>query len=236
MNMRIQKGNSKMATDDVHVRLCVQEIVKHDLQIKAFIQDIRDTATSEDKLSEINGHIKEKLQILRNRIDDLERLAKEQDKETDRINILNDVDNHRKQLQSTKATLRKANLTCKLQIDARAKEDLMSGGTDPEIRKRKNRENLAKTATSITENLMSISRIMASSVKQSEETMHTLVTSSKTLQDTHEEFKGMRGVIQTSRKLLTKYNRREITDKLLIILAVAFFFATVLYILKKRLF
>ena len=29
---------------------------------------------------------------------DLERLAKEQDKETDKVNILNDVDNHRKQL------------------------------------------------------------------------------------------------------------------------------------------
>ncbi|XP_077992548.1 vesicle transport protein SEC20-like [Glandiceps talaboti] len=225
-----------MATGDVQIRLCVQEIVKHDLQVKALIQDIRETADTEDKLNEINSKIKEKIQVLRNRIEDLERLAKEQDKETDKVNILNDVDNHRKQLHSTQTALRKANLACKLAMDRTAKEDLMSGGTNPEIRKRKNKESLAKTATNITENLMNISRMMASSVEQSEETMHTLVTSSKTLQGTHEEFKGMQGVIHTSRKLLTKYNRREITDKLLIILALAFFFATVLYILKKRLF
>ena len=62
------------------------------------------------------------------------------------------------------------------------------------------------------------------------------VKSSGTLTDTHEEFKGMGGVIQTSRSLLTKYNRRELTDRLLIFLAVALFLATVLYILKKRIF
>ncbi|XP_002731936.1 vesicle transport protein SEC20-like [Saccoglossus kowalevskii] len=225
-----------MAADDVHVRLCVQEIVKHDLHVKALIQDIRDIANTEEKLNDINLQIKEKIQALRNRIDDLERFAKEQDKETDKVNLLRDVDNHRKQLHSTQTALRKANLACKLQIDRNAKEDLLKGGTDPDIRKRKNKEHMAKTATNITENLMSISRLMASSVKQSEETMHTLVNSSKTIQETHEEFKGMGGVIQTSRKLLTKYNRREITDKLLIIIALALFFATVFYILKKRLF
>ena len=46
----------------------------------------------------------------------------------------------------------------------------------------------------------------------------------------------MSGHIQHSRKLLTKYSRREFTDKLLIFLALVFFFATVLYIVKKRLF
>ncbi len=62
------------------------------------------------------------------------------------------------------------------------------------------------------------------------------VSSSKQLSDTNEEFKSMTGHIQNSRKLITKYGRREITDKLLIFLALAFFFATVLYIMKKRLF
>ncbi len=56
------------------------------------------------------------------------------------------------------------------------------------------------------------------------------------MSDTHEEFKTMTGHIQNSRKLLTKYSRREFTDKLLIFLALVFFFATVLYIIKKRLF
>lgn len=61
-------------------------------------------------------------------------------------------------------------------------------------------------------------------------------TSSRTIQETNDEFKTMTGTIQLGRKLITKYNRRELTDKLLIFLAVALFLATVLYILKKRLF
>lgn len=46
----------------------------------------------------------------------------------------------------------------------------------------------------------------------------------------------MTGTIHSGRKLILKYNRRELTDKLLIFLALALFLATVLYILKKRLF
>ncbi len=61
-------------------------------------------------------------------------------------------------------------------------------------------------------------------------------TSSRTIQETNDEFKTMTGTIQLGRKLITKYNRRELTDKLLIFLALALFLATVLYILKKRLF
>lgn len=64
----------------------------------------------------------------------------------------------------------------------------------------------------------------------------SVATSSRTVQETNEEFKTMAGTIQLGRKLITKYNRRELTDKLLIFLALALFLATVLYILKKRLF
>nr|KAF6446025.1 BCL2 interacting protein 1 [Rousettus aegyptiacus] len=83
---------------------------------------------------------------------------------------------------------------------------------------------------------MGISRMMAQQVQQSEEAMQTLVNSSRTILDASEEFKSMSGTIQLGRKLITKYNRRELTDKLLIFLALALFLATVLYIVKKRLF
>ena len=63
-----------------------------------------------------------------------------------------------------------------------------------------------------------------------------VVSSSRTVGDTEEELRGMGGHIQSSHKLLTKYGRREWTDRLLILLALAFFFASVLYIVKKRLF
>ena len=66
--------------------------------------------------------------------------------------------------------------------------------------------------------------------------MSPAATSSKTIQETNEEFRAMTGTIQLGRKLITKYNRRELTDKLLIFLALALFCSTVLYIVKKRLF
>lgn len=61
------------------------------------------------------------------------------------------------------------------------------------------------------------------------------VTSSKQVGETFDEFRNMSGHIQSSHKLLTKYGRRECTDKLLIFLALVFFFASVLYVIKKRL-
>ena len=62
-----------------------------------------------------------------------------------------------------------------------------------------------------------------------------LASSSAQIKDTQDEYKGLSGIIQTSKNLLNKYNRREITDRLLIFFGLVLFFSTVLYILKKRL-
>ncbi|XP_048459652.1 vesicle transport protein SEC20 isoform X2 [Rhincodon typus] len=186
---------------DVLVRICAQEIIKYDLEIKALVQDIRDSTGPLSILTELNAKVKVMFQQLRLRIQDLEQMAKEQDKESDKQTLLAEVENHRKQM------LRKMT-----------------------------KEGLVQTASSITESLMSISRMMSQQVQQSEESVQTLATSSRTVQETNEEFKNMTGTIQLGRKLITKYNRRELTDKLLIFLALALFLATVVYILKKRLF
>uniref|UniRef100_A0A8I5ZK41 BCL2 interacting protein 1 n=1 Tax=Rattus norvegicus TaxID=10116 RepID=A0A8I5ZK41_RAT len=189
------------APQDVHVRICNQEIVKFDLEVKALIQDIRDCSGPLSELTELNTKVKEKFQQLKHRIQELEQSAKEQDKESEKQLLLQEVENHKKQM------LRKTT-----------------------------KESLAQTSSTITESLMGISRMMSQQVQQSEEAMQTLVSSSRTLLDANEEFKSMSGTIQLGRKLITKYNRRELTDKLLIFLALALFLATVLYIVKKRLF
>uniref|UniRef100_A0A8C8XLS2 BCL2 interacting protein 1 n=1 Tax=Panthera leo TaxID=9689 RepID=A0A8C8XLS2_PANLE len=189
------------APQDVHVRICNQEIVKFDLEVKALIQDIRDCSGPLSTLTELNTKVKEKFQQLRHRIQELEQSAKEQDKESEKQVLLQEVENHKKQM------LRKTT-----------------------------KESLAQTSSSITESLMGISRMMSQQVQQSEEAMQTLANSSRTILDANEEFKSMSGTIQLGRKLITKYNRRELTDKLLIFLALALFLATVLYIIKKRLF
>ncbi|XP_034062562.1 vesicle transport protein SEC20 isoform X2 [Gymnodraco acuticeps] len=191
---------------DVHVRICGQEIIKYDLEIKALVQD-------------------------------LEQMAREQDRETDRLAILSETESQRRQMLSNQTAWRKANLACKLCIDHSEKDELLQGGDYQSTRQRKvTKECLVETSSNITESLMSISRMMSEQVKQSEDTIGTLATSSRTVLETNEEFKSMTGTIHFGRKLILKYNRRELTDKLLIFLALALFFATVLYILKKRLF
>ncbi|XP_037604028.1 vesicle transport protein SEC20 isoform X1 [Sebastes umbrosus] len=253
---------------DVHVRICGQEIIKYDLEIKALVQDIRDCSGPQSTLMEFNSHVKEKFNKLRLRIQvrphitcnvlhltefllkiqtvlfdvvcccqDLEQMAREQDRETDRLAIQAETESQRRQMLSNQTAWRKANLACKLAIDNTEKDELLRRVENPSIRQRKaTKESLVETSGNITENLMSMSRMMAEQVKQSEDTIGTLSTSSRTVQETNEEFKSMTGTIHLGRKLILKYNRRELTDKLLIFLALALFFATVLYILKKRLF
>ncbi|CAL8265681.1 unnamed protein product [Merluccius merluccius] len=225
------------ASSDVHVRICGQEIIKYDLQIKALIQDIRECPGPQAALMDFNAEVKEKFNQLRLRIQDLEQMSREQDKETDRLAIQVETESQRKQMLSNQTAWRKANLACKLAIDSVEKDELLDQAASSTVRHRKaTKESLVHTSSDITESLMSISRMMAEQVHHSEDTIGSLVTSSKTVQETNDEFRSMTGTIHLGRKLILKYNRRELTDKLLIFLALALFLATVLYILKKRLF
>uniref|UniRef100_A0A8B9SNY6 BCL2 interacting protein 1 n=1 Tax=Anas platyrhynchos TaxID=8839 RepID=A0A8B9SNY6_ANAPL len=199
----------------VPVRVCHQEIVRFDLEIKAAVQDIRDCPGPLSALTELNAAVKEKFRHLRGRIQELEQMAREQDKESEKQALLQEVE--KPQEANAQAAWRKANLACKIAIDNAEKDQLLQGRDS--LRQRKTtKESLAE-----------------SQVQQSEETVQTLGTD-RTILEANEEFKSMSGTIQLGRKLITKYNRRELTDKLLIFLALALFLATVLYILKKRLF
>ncbi|XP_046573911.1 vesicle transport protein SEC20-like [Haliotis rubra] len=224
-----------MAAEDIHVRLCLQEIVKLDLEVKAIIQDIRDYAQTTQDVEDFNAQARERITKLRGKVNELEQLGREQDKDSDREAILKNVDNHRQTLSSTITSLRQSNLTTQLMIEKRSKEQLLSGGMSAKQRGKGNKETLAKTAGNITENLMSLNKMLTGQLEQSELSMTMLASSSKTVTDTQDEFRNMGGHIENSRRLLTKYGRRELTDRLLIFLALVFFFATVLYIMKKRL-
>uniref|UniRef100_A0A8C2C6U7 BCL2 interacting protein 1a n=1 Tax=Cyprinus carpio TaxID=7962 RepID=A0A8C2C6U7_CYPCA len=158
------------------------------------------------KLADFSFQVKEKFNNLRRRIQDLEQMGKEQDKESDRYSI------------NSKTAWRKVSLACKLSIDWLEKDDLLNS-EDMWIRHRKmSKESLTQTSCGITESLMSISRMMAQQVQQSEETMSTLVgaTSSRPVLETHEEFKAMTGTIQLGRKLIIIYNGKMACDVLLL--------------------
>ena len=64
--------------------------------------------------------------------------------------------------------------------------------------------------------------------------LHTVASSNK-IKGTDSEMKNVSAAVNTSRKLITKYGRRDITDRVLIALGLLLFIGTVLYILQKRL-
>lgn len=219
----------------VQVKIHVQEIVKVEFEIQNNVQSIRQCQGPLSLLNDLNLKVKQKINSLRQKVEVLEQVAFEQDKESDRLAILTAMQHHRKELQSLQASIRKANVASMAIIDKSEKEELF-GGQASSVRNRTfNKENLAKTASNITQDLMSIARMMDGQVKQSEADMQILAQSSSQVKDTQEEYKGLSGVIQTSKNLLNKYNRREVTDRLLIFFGLVLFFSTVLYILKKRL-
>ena len=61
-----------------------------------------------------------------------------------------------------------------------------------------------------------------------------VVESSRKIEKAKDEMADMGSSVRTSQRLLAKYDRRELTDKLLIIAGLSLFFGVVLYILKKR--
>uniref|UniRef100_A0A2K6FKB6 BCL2 interacting protein 1 n=1 Tax=Propithecus coquereli TaxID=379532 RepID=A0A2K6FKB6_PROCO len=226
------------APQDVHVRICNQEIVKFDLEVKALIQDIRDCSGPLSALTELNTKVKEKFQQLRYRIQPvLYQRAFIWTAPT--VFCFLNLTYSLKDLSSTYyLSAQELEQSAKEQDKESEKQLLLQEVENhkKQMLRKTTKESLAQTSSAITESLMGISRMMSQQVQQSEEAMQTLVNSSRTILDANEEFKSMSGTIQLGRKLITKYNRRELTDKLLIFLALALFLATVLYIVKKRLF
>ena len=215
-----------------------KEIMRADLLVKSFLQDIRECVGPTEVLNALNMQIAENMKILKSNIDELEMLAREQDKESDKNEIMKDVNSYLKQFASNQVALRQANLTCQALIDKQNKEELFERTTTavPRMRVRADKESLAKQSSSITDSLVALNNMMSLQVKQSEESLHTLVTSSSTVLDTKEEFKTMGTAIHQSKTLVHKYGRREMTDRVLIVIAALFFFITVIYVVQKRLF
>ena len=153
--------------------------------------------------------------------------------------------------------LRKATLLCEEAVQKGERDILFDSGNkedrETELRHR-SRENLVHSASNVTENLVHIREMMATSLNQSEATTEILgiiknvyiwsvvlfsfllAGSSTTVSNTHEELKSFSTVVSTSRNLMNKYNRRELTDRLLICVGLLLFFSSVLYVVTKRLF
>ncbi|PIO71482.1 ankyrin repeat protein, partial [Teladorsagia circumcincta] len=112
--------------------------------------------------------------------------------------------------------------------DESARSSLLEGGSSEanvkkfNVDEKNHRDNAVKT----TERLSDLLSKMGDRVAQSEQTMDSLIHSSSVLVQTHTEFESHAGHIKTGNKLLSKYERRELTDKILVAIALIFYFAS----------
>ena len=137
---------------------------------------------------------------------------------------------HTTQYNETEKNLRRANLAAKTAMDSRARKSLFEGATTVG----KPRGDSVQAASAATESLVSLRHRLSSELDQSKRSLDVLAQSSGQISETDKEMENMGAHIQSAHRLVTKFGRREVTDFLLIMCGVAFFFAVVLYILKKR--
>ncbi|XP_060528151.1 vesicle transport protein SEC20 [Cylas formicarius] len=211
------------------------DMVENQLHLKAIIQDINFCSGSLSELNNLNSLGRSKISALRKLIDRFGDVAKDNNDH----NLLKEVVLAREQLASTMDAFKKANLKSMLAIEKGAKEELLKSTNEEtglKYRQKRDKESMVKMSANVTDQLLSISRQLAETTKQSAHTLDTLLTSSDTVLGTQDELRMTSGAIGRSGKLLNKYGRRELTDKVLVFFAFSFFAACVVYIVQKRLF
>ena len=90
-------------------------------------------------------------------------------------------------------------------------------------------------AQDVTTSLLALRGMLHTQVESNKETLQSLFSSSHTVTATKNEMEGIGADMKRADGLISKYERRELTDKVLIGAGLCLFFGVVLYILQKRL-
>jgi len=225
-----------MGTEDEPEKINT-ELTKNAVEIRQMIQDFPLCSTFKE-IDEQNALVRSQMEVMRGNLGRLEVLARETLDLATSHRLLDTVERHREQLTACQRQFRLANVKAMTALETQSSRELFKGSTENKegLRQRRDKEQMVSDYSNVTNNLLAISRQLADTVERSKQTVGSLEGTSKTVEELGDEYRMMGGVIGQSRKLITKYARREFTDKVLIAFALAFFFGVVLYILRKRLF
>jgi len=92
-----------------------------------------------------------------------------------------------------------------------------------------------QSARDATSALARTRKLMAEELQRSDVTLRSLDTQGKSLRDTLQEHRSIIGSLAASRRALSRLQRRDFTDKILLAIGFSFFCLVVLHIAKKRL-
>ncbi|CAG9783562.1 unnamed protein product [Diatraea saccharalis] len=232
-----QKLFTKLENPDVVYQNYVKKLAKYHFQVKAIIQDILECRDSMEALNELNEKGRAMINQLRDELESLELYGKDSGDQK----YIVELESQRHLLAGLLKEFKEANISTMFAIEKSQREELLKPLEQDEsgIKQRKkkvDRDGLLKMSTGVTEQLLSISRQLADTTQRSQDTLDNLVSSSSTVHGTQSELQNTASTISQSSKLLTKYGRREFTDKVIMLFAFLFFLAVCLYIVQKRLF
>ena len=213
-----------------------EELVRLNLKIKSLTGSF-DDCNDYLGMVNLNTDIRSDIDKMRRTLDVLRTLANRQTDKDSLKMLMKDVDSHSDQLASCQSGFRIANVKCIARLEAAGRQDLFQISQDVGLRNRGggvNQEEAVRESSRATDRMAAISRQLAETVERSSDTVAALAESSQTVAETRDEYGNMGGIIAQSGRLITKFARRETTDKVLILFAVAFYFAVVFYILRKR--
>ncbi|XP_022659444.1 vesicle transport protein SEC20-like [Varroa jacobsoni] len=220
-----------------------KKLVSVDVRVKKLTLDVK-RCDKANVLALRTREASESLLEMASMIREVETLARAAGR-NERDDMNNLVETYWTMMRENQTALRKAIVGAQHSIDRLHRTELFRSeersieneqGKSAGIRRRgkMEKESLVRHSASVTDSLLGISRAMNDQVTSSSATIEHLVDSSATIIESGQEATKMNQEIQHSSKLLTKYDRRETTDKILIFFSFLFFFACVLYVLKKR--
>ncbi|VDD94229.1 unnamed protein product [Enterobius vermicularis] len=234
-----------------------KEVIKIDAAIKRQIEELRFVvlnfsshfrllrALEEPTTKEVAGRsreIKKTLGKLEGQISELEKFSSKVRVATlgEKQELYDQIKEHRNEAERNKKTFRQTLVYLKNIMDEQDRSFLFKSGTsreeEIELRNRMKRlENIKKDAFQATESLSNLVSKMSDQVKLSEETTSNLLHSSSVLKGTESEFDSMRAHITSGGKLISKYGRRENTDRILLGIALIVYFAVILKKMASKL-
>ncbi|CAJ0946963.1 unnamed protein product, partial [Mesorhabditis belari] len=214
-----------------------REILQLDTRIKARIAEIPNKAHSDQDLQVEIRAVKESNKELNAKIERLSQLKISKARIVgEKQDIEKEITGHRSEAEFNANELNRVARATKQRIAEKGKEYLLASfELETEMRHRRHeQENLQDSAARATERLSNLVSKMGERVQLAENHLVGLVDSSSLISKTGDEFTAQASHIKTGNKLLSKFERRELTDKILIFIAVCFYLATLYYILHKR--
>jgi len=231
--------DSVVLTRDIRLEILFKEITNVEIEIQQDLVDLRECTGPLKIVQTQHTEIKERLQILKNKIKLLKQLILEQDVEKTKKDLLKKVERHKDEWKSLNNDLRKAHILCKLNMEKASQEErlhLLEGGENAlHARKLKTKQDMLNTAYKLTEDLHRVRNRMQSEVERSGEVLTELEKSSKQIGQVTGEHRLLEVSIRSGKNILTKLKRRDWTDRLLILFGLLFFLLVVFYVVKMRL-